>query len=319
MEEDRLEDIKQNFQIHYYFDDNSHSMNAFVRNAMEKDLLKLISEVGRTLNINMQINSEVKKEGGLIDAFNLTIVLSVGSAVAIYFRTSINQIITYYLTGGFYKNKDTILNNALKEEELKRSKIQTEKAELESRILKEYNALEANHKLNRNISNFYKKAKNYEKIKKIGYQFNNSNELCIERNQFKSFIIDGNKDIEVVEDADIEIISPVLKEGKYKWRGIYNGEKIDFSMGDSGFKNAVIGQEYNFINGTTINCQLEISRTFDDYGEEIKTLYRVKKVYGIKTNDIITTTKFGQKRRKQKEESLEPTLFDFAKDSKEQQ
>lgn len=241
MEEDRLEDIKQNFQIHYYFDDNSHSMNAFVRNAMEKDLLKLISEVGRTLNINMQINSEVKKEGGLIDAFNLTIVLSVGSAAAIYFRTSINQIITYYFTGGFYKNKDTILNNALKEEELKRSKIQTEKAELESRILKEYNALEANHKLNRNISNFYKKAKNYEKIKKIGYQFNNSNELCIERNQFKSFIIDGNKDMEVVEDADIEIISPVLKEGKYKWRGIYNGEKIDFSMGDSGFKNAVIG------------------------------------------------------------------------------
>lgn len=64
---------------------------------------------------------------------------------------------------------------------------------------------------------------------------------------------------------------------------------------------------------------MEISRTFDDYGEEIKTLYRVKKVYGIKTNDIITTTKFGQKRRKQKEESLEPTLFDFAKDSKEQQ
>ncbi|XAK24966.1 hypothetical protein AAH950_04770 [Campylobacter coli] len=317
MEENNLEYIKQNFQIHYYFDDNSHSMNAFVRNAMEKELLNLISEVGKTLNIDMQIDSEVKKEGGLIDTFNLTVVLSVSGAVAIYFRTSINQIITYYLTDGFYKNKETILNNALKEEEIKRSKIQTEKEELELKIFQEYNALATNHKLDRNISNFYKKAEKYEKIKKIGYQINNSNELIIEREQFKSFIIEENKDVEIIEEAEIEIISPVLKEGKYKWRGIYNGEKIDFSMGDSGFKNAVIGQEYNFINGTTINCQLEISKTFDDYGEEIKTSYRVKKVYSVQANDIFKITKFGQKRRKQKEESLEPTLFDFTKDTKD--
>ncbi|HEG6005812.1 TPA: hypothetical protein SE358_001638 [Campylobacter jejuni] len=298
MKENNLEYIKQNFQIHYYFDDNSHSMNAFVRNAMEKELLNLISEVGKTLNIDIQIDSEVKKEGGLIDTFNLTVVLSVSGAVAIYFRTSINQIITYYLTDGFYKNQETILNNALKEEEVKRSKIQTEKEELELKIFQEYNALATNHKLDRNISNFYKKAENYEKIKKIGYQFDSLDELIVERNQFKSFIIEENKNTEIVEDADIEIISPVLKEGKYKWKGIYNGEKIDFSMGDSGFKNAVIKQEHNFINGTTVNCQLEISRTFDDYGEETKTLYRVKKVYNVKTNDIVITTNFGQKRRK---------------------
>lgn len=36
-------------------------------------------------------------------------------------------------------------------------------------------------------------------------------------------------------DAMIEIISPVLKEGKYKWRGKYHNEKIDFSL-MSGFK-----------------------------------------------------------------------------------
>ncbi|HDZ4936514.1 TPA: hypothetical protein RTF87_000190, partial [Campylobacter jejuni] len=161
------------------------------------------------------------------------------------------------------------------------------------------------------------KVENYEKIKKIGYQFNNSNELIIEREQFKSFIIDKNTDTEIIEEAEIEIISPVLKEDRYKWRGIYNEEKIDFSMSDREFKKAVIKQEHNFINGTTINCQLEISRTFDDYGEETKTLYRVKKVYGIKTNDISKITKFGQQRRKQKEESLEPTLFDFTKDNKD--
>lgn len=317
MEENNLEYIKQNFQIHYYFDDNSHLMNAFVRNAMEKELLNLISEVGKTLNIDIQIDSKVKKEGGLIDTFNLTVVLSVSGAVAIYFRTSINQIITYYLTDGFYKNKETILNNALKEEEVKRSKIQTEKEELELKIFQEYNTLVTNHKLDRNISNFYKKAENYEKIKKIGYQFNSSDELIVERNQFKSFILENNKDTEIIEEAEIEIISPVLKEGKYKWRGIYNGEKIDFSMGDSVFKNAVIKQEHNFINGTTINCLLEINRTFNDYGEEIKISYSVKKVYNIKTNNIVTTTKFGKKIKKEKEKKLEPTLFDFTRNNKD--
>lgn len=54
MEENNLEYIKQNFQIHYYFDDNSHSMNAFVRNAMEKDFLNFINEIGNILDINVR-------------------------------------------------------------------------------------------------------------------------------------------------------------------------------------------------------------------------------------------------------------------------
>ncbi|EJY1910295.1 hypothetical protein OFV21_001629, partial [Campylobacter jejuni] len=265
-------------------------------------------------DIKIKLESQAREEGGLKE--NIIICL-IGSALC-YFAPAVNNILTFYLTEqNKLQNADLKLKDLelklkeldlkLKEEELKNKKTQNE-------YIKK---IEENHKIYRLLSNFYKKVENYEKIKKIGYQFNNSNELIIEREQFKSFIIEENKDIETIEEAEIEIISPVLKEGKYKWRGIYNGEKIDFSMGDSGFKNAVIRQEYNFINGTTINCQLEISKTFDDYGEEIKTSYRVKKVYSIQANDISKITKFGQKRRKQKEESLEPTLFDFTKDTKD--
>ncbi|EFP1461013.1 hypothetical protein HPX07_001675, partial [Campylobacter jejuni] len=204
-------------------------------------------------------------EGGLKE----NIIIYLIGCILGYFAPAVNNILTFYLTGqNRLQNADLKLKDLefklkeldlkLKEEELKNKKSQNE-------YIKK---IEENHKIYRLLSNFYKKVENYEKIKKIGYQINNSNELIIEREQFKSFIIEENKDTEIVEDADIEIISPVLKEGKYKWKGIYNGEKIDFSMGDSGFKNAVIKQEYNFINGTTINCQLEISRTFDDYGEE---------------------------------------------------
>ncbi|EAH6535163.1 hypothetical protein JXC12_001645, partial [Campylobacter jejuni] len=64
MEENNLEYIKQNFQIHYYFDDNSHSMNAFVRNAMEKDFLNFINEIGNILDIKIKLESQAREEGG---------------------------------------------------------------------------------------------------------------------------------------------------------------------------------------------------------------------------------------------------------------
>ncbi|EIC2488659.1 hypothetical protein K9094_001607, partial [Campylobacter jejuni] len=65
MKEEILENIKQNFQIHYYFDDNSHPMNAFVRNAMEKDFLNFINEVGNILDIKIKLESQAREEGGL--------------------------------------------------------------------------------------------------------------------------------------------------------------------------------------------------------------------------------------------------------------
>ncbi|EAJ2334927.1 hypothetical protein C0O81_07665, partial [Campylobacter jejuni] len=61
MEENNLEYIKQNFQIHYYFDDNSHSMNAFVRNAMEKDFLNFINEIGNILDIKIKLESQARE------------------------------------------------------------------------------------------------------------------------------------------------------------------------------------------------------------------------------------------------------------------
>ncbi|MCI7410840.1 hypothetical protein [Helicobacter bilis] len=61
MEQDKLEIEKQLLQIHYYFTDESHSMDAFVRNAMEKDLLNLMKEIANILDVNINIDSEAKK------------------------------------------------------------------------------------------------------------------------------------------------------------------------------------------------------------------------------------------------------------------
>lgn len=305
MEQDKLEIEKQLLQIHYYFTDESHSMDAFVRNAMEKDLLNLINEIANILDIKIKVENQARDEGGLKENI---IILIVGAFS--YFAPTINNFATFYATG---QNKIQKLDLRIKEEEIRKIENQNEQDYVKIQEIKnEYiGKMEENHKIYRLVSNFYNKAEKCEKIEKIGYKTANQSEIVVERNKFKTFILTENKDIELIENAEIEIISPVLKEGKYKWKGIYNGNKIDFSMGDSSFKNDVITQKHNFINGTSIICDLEISRTFDEYGEEFKISYRVKKVVGTRLDEKIELTKFGLKRKRQKEKDLQPNLFNY--------
>lgn len=299
----------QFLNIHYYLNDDSHSMNAFIRNNMEKDFLGFITEISKTLNVEIHIETQAYKEGGLVE------ILVIATPIACYFKESINHIIIHYITGQNKKqkleNKKLELEIELLREKLKQEKSNTEIKELEKQLLQSYEEINNNHKIQRALSNFYQKAKNYEKIKQIGYKIEKNKEEIVERDRFSEFILVNKNDIEILENVSIEIISPVLKEGKYKWKGIYENEKIDFSMGDSRFKQDVIGQKYNFSNGSVIICSLEIKNTFDDFGEKSKnTTYRVKKVYEIKTNDIVRKTKAGHKKDREDSEDKQLKLFD---------
>ncbi|WDL69199.1 hypothetical protein IP364_04545 [Helicobacter winghamensis] len=311
MEQDKLEIEKQLLQIHYYFTDESHSMDAFVRNAMEKYLLNLMKEIANILDIKIKVENQARDEGGLIESlilhFDSIATTSIAIGVAIYLKESVNKIIIHYLTGAYKREK---LENLLKKEQIKELQLKNNNDVL-TELKKILQGFDRSPKIRRIVSNFYNKAEKYEKIEKIGYKTEKSSELLVKREQFKTFILTENKDIELIENAEIEIISPVLKEDEYKWKGIYNGNKIDFSMGDSSFKNDVITQKYNFINGTSIICDLEISRTFDEYGEEFKISYRVKKVVGTRLDEKIELTKFGLKRKRQKEKDLQPNLFNY--------
>ncbi|MBK6957738.1 MAG: hypothetical protein IPH22_04495 [Nitrosomonas sp.] len=61
------EDLSQRFQVHYYFDDESHSMNAFVRNRAEKDLLEAVKRVTELLEAPVEIETEAYQQGGLVE------------------------------------------------------------------------------------------------------------------------------------------------------------------------------------------------------------------------------------------------------------
>ncbi|HQT82400.1 MAG: hypothetical protein B7Z60_01905 [Ferrovum sp. 37-45-19] len=266
----------QRFQIHYYFDDSTHSMNAFVRNRAEKDLLEAVKRVCELLDANIEIETEAYQEGGLIEQL---FFFASAANILKYFSPAINDILKYHFT----KSKT---DDAIKEETLRGLLLDNDNKELEFQA-KMVKVLE-DRGVTRHVSNYYKKIKAYDKVTKVGFKNVTSGTaaLVVDREKFKDFILIDDTTVIEDDDAFIEIISPVLKEGKFSWRGRYKNEKIDFSMGDAKFKAEVIAGQHHFANGFLITCLLQITITFDEFGDEKRKSYSVKKVYGTKELDI---------------------------------
>ena len=114
-----------------------------------------------------------------------------------------------------------------------------------------------------------------------------------------------------IEKAEIEIISPVLKKGKYKWTGYYKGEVISFNMHSNEFKTLVQSGEIEFKNGSSINCFLKIKRKIDNEGIEKIVGYDVERVHFYFQNEEPIETSEGKQYRRVKEaEKNQTRLFD---------
>ena len=305
------EKFESQFIIHYYLNDDLHSMNAFVRNAMEKDFLSIVNTISSSLNLKIELESRAAKEGGFIEILDIIEAYPVSSTIIVSSAGyAIKRFLEYLLTGAYKKNK--LENEKL---ELEILKLKKESASIDENQLEQ--------KLARPISNYYAKIEKYEKIRAVGFGNEVNNEYVVQRDEFGDFILIDDKEEEVDDDANIEIISPVLKEGRYKWRGIYKNESIDFSMGDSKFKNDIIDGRYDFGNGSFINCQLFITKTYDEFGNECKNRsYRVAKVYETKRDNLnkwLATHKGLLKQKNNFKERIEPKdlfLDSYNKDTK---
>lgn len=287
------QNFEMKFEIHYYLKDNSHAMNAFVRNKAEKDFLEAVKRIGVLLDSELQIETEAYQEGGLKE------FIVIGGIVFGFLSPSINDIISHYAT------QDTqieALDKKVKEATLKNLELDSKKKELE--IEEQINKKLDDKLTKKYISNFYKRIDSYEKVEKIGYKSveRDGLEYIVERKDFKSFILHDDITISEDDDAMIEIISPVLKEGKYNWRGRYKNEKIDFSMADSKFKQEVIEGKHKFSNGSMISCHLEIKVIFDEFGDEKGKTFRVLQVFGTQELELgeLKLREAGKKRNQQK-------------------
>ena len=266
----------EKLELHYYFNDSSHSMNALVRNQCESEFLAIAMEVAKELELSIQLESEAYREGGLKEAWK--VIGKNGVQVSIFI--SIMALVSSRVPFSDPELDQLQKQNLRLSIEEKKLRIKKLKTELESEkvndntVAKVAESLETNLKVVTRKSNFYKQLNRYNKIEKIGLTALNSDGLPITderivlRNNFRNFIIHShNLSPITVDDALVEIIAPVLKEGRYKWKGVYENEPISFSMNDKHFNLDVLNEVISFKHGTTIECVLLIHQKLDETGE----------------------------------------------------
>jgi hypothetical protein len=292
-----------NIEIHYYLLEGSHSMNAFVKNRAEHELLKLITEISSILDIEVEVDLEPIKEGGIKEIIRF--LYKKKNALYLDLFKALGTIvigITIGITTNYIAEDDE-LERLTKEE--KRINIQVLTKQLENRpekdtvviINKIINIVNNDYKVRVYKSRFYSQILKENKIYRLSLtKINNDNsysgeEHSIGRDEFSDQIVnEEDTGVSIIHDAHIEVISPVLKSSNMKWRGSYLGKSISFELKDNDFRNAVLNKTYSFTNGTSIRCTLTYKEGLNDNGEFCWKDINVDDVLEIYEGNITSVT-----------------------------
>jgi hypothetical protein len=309
-------EIAKKLEVHYYLANESHSMDAFVRNKCEAELLAIFGELCTTLGVDVPIEALAHQEGGLRDYWKLlgenSTQITIATLIFNTLLTIANTVSTRIPVSDPEKDEreKQIQELTIEEKRLSLEKLKKEAQQgipSKETIEGAAKAVEQNPKIQLRRSNFYRILGNHEKVIGIGFSAIAQDGKAIEQERFvpcadfkKYVLITNELPAETIDGAIIEIVAPVLKEGNYKWRGIYEGESISFSMTDTEFKTSVLREEVSFQHGSGINCVLRIFRKFDELGEVVITGYSVVTV--IEKTDGVSTyeTLQGKKHRTHK-------------------
>jgi len=279
-----VKDDVTKIELHYFFADTSHSMNALIRNKCEINLLGILKEIASILGARVQVETEGYTEGGLVERFVLR---------------SKNDFIHSFIASAFHYvlPLEMDIEKVVNEEDKDATKKATDKLRKE---IKNYEdganpidmesaaALFRNNlKIIKLKSNFYRQITNCEKTTKLSVQQRKTDNTPIGkaatvlRKKFDTYMLVADTlKPETDEKAVIEIISPVLRTGSFKWKGIYlsTGKTVSFAMKDDEFKNEIINQGTLFKSGTCIECVLDSTRKMSEFGEVTVTGYTVTRV-----------------------------------------
>lgn len=265
----------EKFELHYYFGDDSHDIDALVRNKCEAELLGIILEAAKILEIDAKIITEAYKEGGFRDIWKALGV----DAPQVMLLLVIVQIILATIPLLDSENKQLEKEERRLNIEEKKLNIEKMKQELrngnkEEKFAQAAESVGENLKIIKRKSNFYSYLQDYQKIERIGFAILDVNwrpvrdEKAVLRSDFGKFILSTNRlRSEQDDSAEIEIISPVITEGRYKWKGLYKGIPIGFEMQDSTFRDAVLIEKMPFQHGCKIVCILITHRELDEFGD----------------------------------------------------
>lgn len=297
------------FKVHYHLNGGEHQMDAVVRNRAEGELLALLKEVGVVLGLPVHLETKAYGEGGLVEYLNLVFQNKdqIGTVMA---------ILSPLLGAPFYieKIKQSKQQTALNELNLQKIKLEIKEKEAAAAVLESEQvkgienkntaieleppptpdeiaqALLTRKKVARRRSNYYETLLDESKIEAVGFapsHAKNVMELRVPREKFSAYII-AKSDLEpqVYDRISLEIVSPVLRSGAIKWRGVFEKKIVSFELLDPAFRSAVASQKVQFQNGTTLICDFEVYQREDDAGDVEIAGYAVTKVHEVRIPQV---------------------------------
>lgn len=304
-------DTVRYIELHYHLNDASHSMDAFVFNKCEYEILGILNEIKAKLGIWPQIEIEPIENGGI----RSWVKLKQGEATIqdVIFLTVIATFVANVLSVPFQELErvgiKSIIEKILEDPEIKKLEKERDKLKLQLEIQELKEMLETKMKsvdsslVKKKRSNFYESMLRSSKIENFTIAAENAERdatatYSVSRDFFSNFIITTNQLDPLVDDhAKIEIISPVLKKGKYKWSGIYQETPIHFAMNSKEFKNMVEMGVVSFKNGSVIDCRLISHRKIDEEGVAQITKYEVNLVNAFIENGVAKETPEGYRNK----------------------
>jgi hypothetical protein len=290
-------EISNSLQLHYFFKNNSHSIDSIVRNECEKELIGIIHDISDNLGISIKLETLPTEEGGFKEVWKflgdnsaqITLIVSITAIFISRFPVENKELTALQI-------ENLKLDNAIKRKELQKLNLEFlhDDAELdEKKITDTAEVVSKNYKVAWRKSNLYKKLQDYPKVEYFEIQrFKNTLPVGqprkIPRSDFGKFILRSDELPELmVNNAIIDVISPALKSGKFRWKGFYNGEIITFEMNDYKFKNLVLRGDIHFSKNFSIEVEMSQKRKIDQDGNV--------KVTGSIVYNVIATIEYGER------------------------
>jgi hypothetical protein len=299
------------FKVHYHLNGGTHRMDAIVRNRAESELLALLKEVAAVLGLPVHVETHAYGQGGLVEYLDLVFqnkeqiatvmaILSPLLGAPLYFdkikqsrqQTRLNELNIEKIKLEIKEKEDAATDREERRNQVGKSlELPLEKAPTSDDISQ---ALLARKKIARRRSNYYQALLADSKIDAVGFapsHNKDTDEKVVPRSDFGNFVIaKSNLEPLVYEGLLLEIVSPVLRSGSIKWRGIFEKKTVSFELQDDTFRADVASQKVQFQNGTTLLCDFEVHQREDDTGEIEIAGYAVTKVHEVKTPHMFRKT-----------------------------
>lgn len=187
-------------ELHYWLNDDSHTMDAYVHNECESEFLSLIKEVAATFNLQITVETEALATGGVRRWFKVISKTENRKAIitTALITTLIASILSTPITSTISEVTKHVVDSFFEDPELK--ELEKEKMKLEIQNLKlevEYKKqkLNTSKKVLKRKSNFFEKIDKYPKIQQVSIIVENvekvpiDKEILVKRENFQNYIL----------------------------------------------------------------------------------------------------------------------------------